>query len=186
MKYELNNFGLIFDKLPPELFDQLKKDIAETTHDEMISGMSGPGVPKHYYLNDSAPLREYVINASKEFVSTYRDTLDYKVRSDGIDPNCTLTALEPWINIQRKNQWIPAHDHSGIIAYSIWINVPMDNVFEILYSTISGETMKKHIPITRESEGTIIMFPSKLIHCVHPFHDGDDNRISISGNLILK
>jgi hypothetical protein len=187
MKIELNNLGLVMMKLPDELFDYLKKEVSDIVdHEEMISGMTGAGVPKHYYLNDSGPLREYVLDRSFTYFETFYEAINYKTRSDGIDPSCKLHALEPWVNVQRKNEWIPAHDHSGIMAYSVWMTVPEPNVFEILYSTITGETMKHNIPVTKEQEGSIILFPSKLIHTVHPFHNSNDIRISISGNLILK
>jgi hypothetical protein len=32
-------------------------------------------------------------------------------------------------------------------------------------------------------EGTIVMFPSKLLHIVYPFQTSDDYRVSIAGNL---
>ncbi len=184
---QLHNFGLVTKRLPEDIFFYLQREISDILqHEEMISGMSGLGCPKHYYLKDSNPLKNYVLSASSDYFNAYRNAIDYKTSSDGVDPNCKLVALEPWVNVQQKHQWIPAHDHSGIMAYSIWMKVPEDNVFEILYSTITGETMKHSIRITKQQEGTIILFPSKLIHTVHPFYNSDDSRISISGNLILK
>jgi hypothetical protein len=182
----LPNTGLLMKQLPEEIFSDIKHQVSLPNLEPMISGMSSVGVPKHYYLNDSKPLRDYITNAFSDFFKEYAYALDFKLRSDGVEPNAKVWALEPWINYQKKNEWIPAHDHSGIMSYSLWVNIPEDNVFEIIYSTISGETIKHAIPVTRQSEGMIILFPSKLIHTVHPFYTSEETRISISGNIILK
>jgi hypothetical protein len=187
MNIELNNLGLVLQKLPDDIFSYLNEELSDiTTHEQMISGMSGLGVPKHYYLKDSTPLTKYVLSASSAYFDRYNSIISYKRSSDGVDPSCKLQALEPWVNVQRKNEWIPAHDHSGVMAYTVWMKVPEANIFEILYSTITGETMKHHVHVTRDMEGFILMFPSKLMHTVHPFHNSNEVRISISGNLILK
>jgi len=34
-------------------------------------------------------------------------------------------------------------------------------------------------------EGTIIVFPAKMLHCVYPFYTSDGTRISLSGNVLL-
>lgn len=187
MKIELTNLGLIIKKLPDDIFSYILEDVKDIHHHEqMISGMSSIGVPKHYYMRDSSRLKQYVLNVSQEYFQSFNSAIDYKLRSDGVEPSSRLVALEPWINIQKKNEWIPAHDHSGVMAYSIWVSVPEQNTFEIMYSTITGETMKHAISVGKEQQGTIILFPSKLIHTVHPFYNSDQTRISISGNLILK
>jgi len=174
-------------RLPNHIFSYIQEEVSNIAdHEEMISGMSSEGVPKHYYMKDSSNLKNYVLESSQEYFSTFQRAIDYKLSSDGVDPSSKLYALEPWINIQQKNQWIPAHDHSGVMAYTIWVSVPEQNIFEIMYSTITGETMKHLISVGQEQEGSILMFPSKLIHTVHPFYNSNQTRISISGNLILQ
>jgi hypothetical protein len=182
----LPNTGLLIKQLPVELFNNLRQQVSSDSLSPMISGMSNIGVPKHYYLEDPSPLKNYVLSIVNEYLNEFHTAIDYKVRGDGVDPNAKLIALDPWINYQRKNEWIPAHDHSGMIAYSLWVTVPEDNVFEIIYSTISGETIKHFIPVTQQSVGTIMLFSSKLMHTVHPFFTSEETRISISGNLLLK
>ena len=36
-----------------------------------------------------------------------------------------------------------------------------------------------------DKEGTMLFFPAKLQHCVYPFYNCDEDRISISGNIKL-
>ena len=39
------------------------------------------------------------------------------------------------------------------------------------------------INLTKEDEGTIIFFPSQLIHQVYPFFTSEEERVSIAGNV---
>ena len=39
--------------------------------------------------------------------------------------------------------------------------------------------------LNKESEGTILFFPAKLMHIVHPFYNCDKERITISGNIVF-
>ena len=57
------------------------------------------------------------------------------------------------------------------------------STFQFVYTDILGAIT--NIPLFVESgwEGTIVMFPSKLMHIVYPFQTSDDYRISIAGNL---
>ena len=34
-------------------------------------------------------------------------------------------------------------------------------------------------------EGTMLFFPSQLHHCVYPFYDCKEDRVTVSGNIIL-
>ena len=38
----------------------------------------------------------------------------------------------------------------------------------------------------KEVEGKMVLFPSSLKHCVYPFFECDETRISISGNIHLR
>jgi hypothetical protein len=183
------NFGFVKKSLPDDLFIKLKTEClnaSSDTHKVLISGLTEKGIPLHYYLKDNAnELKQYVVPLANEYVNEFKEAINFKLRTDGKFPK-KLIPLEPWINIQKKNEYIPNHDHIGFCAYTIWVNIPETSVFEFTYSTITGEIFRERISVTKELEGTIMMFPSKLIHCVYPFFNSDDNRISISGNLNLE
>ena len=34
-------------------------------------------------------------------------------------------------------------------------------------------------------EGTMLFFPSELKHCVYPFYNCEDDRVSVAGNVQL-
>ena len=58
-------------------------------------------------------------------------------------------------------------------------------LFEFLYSNILGEHESTGIEMNPDMEGTMLFFPSALLHGVYPFYNCDEDRISVSGNIKL-
>ena len=195
---QFNNYGIITDKVPTELFNKLKAECQiakQARYDkniekrEMISGLTGNGVPIHYYIEDcKKELAEYAMHKFYEYETQFRYLSQFKF----IDRDMGFTTTDAWVNIQEKHEYIPAHNHDGIMAYVIWVNIPYDvkeevkrgntaSCFKFHYSNILGQPSSKIIEVSKEDEGTIMIFPSALIHQVYPFYTSDDVRISISG-----
>jgi hypothetical protein len=194
----LNNLGIIMDKLPNDLFQNLKNECelakqarynSTIQKKEMISGLSGNGIPAHYYIEDcKQELDQYVMQKFYEYENEFKYLSQFKF----IDRDMGLNNTESWVNVQEKYEYIPAHNHDGIIAYVIWVQIPYDiknelksgqtsSCFEFQYSSILGAPMNKIIEVSKEHEGYIMMFPSGLIHQVYPFYTSDDVRMSVSG-----
>ena len=49
-----------------------------------------------------------------------------------------------------------------------------------------GELLNTDYKLGKKHEGTMLLFPSRLNHEVHPFYNCEEERISISGNILLK
>ena len=191
-----NNFGYIEDTLPKDLFLSLLKEceIAEKSNKEMISDLSGLGVPKHYWLKDNVQkLHDYL----KPFILKYDNSFDYIKDIKMFNNNSKFYLDTPWINVQKKYEFIPNHTHDGVFSYTIWMKIPYDineelkigkyaSTFEFIYNSIIGTSFNKIIPVNKNDIGKIIFFPSKLNHCVYPFYTSDDTRISISGNILFE
>ena len=108
-----------------------------------------------------------------------------------------------WVNYQKKHEFNPLHNHSGIYSFVIWMKIPYDSrkqnqkdiardssfpkigEFQFVYNDIVGETRVYEYPMSREDEGTMLFFPSQLDHQVYPFYDCDEERISVSGNIMV-
>ena len=106
-----------------------------------------------------------------------------------------------WVNYQRQTEFNPFHSHSGIYSFVIWMKIPIDakqqnkkaialksnspriSHFEISYIDILGKIWNHQYELSKEDEGTMLLFPSALSHQVYPFYDSDEERISISGNI---
>ena len=112
---------------------------------------------------------------------------------------------EWWVNYQNQTEFNPIHHHKGIYSFVIWMKIPKDigfkkqknikislhsnaptpGVFEFLYIDILGNTQIKNYKLEPEDEGRMLFFPSQLYHTVYPFFNCDEERISVSGNIIL-
>ena len=57
--------------------------------------------------------------------------------------------------------------------------------FEFLYTNILGDIERMDIQMDPEVEGSMFIFPSSLMHQVYPFYNTDEDRISISGNIVI-
>jgi len=189
-KKDLFNFGYITKKLPKSLYENLLDECnkAVIDNDIMISGLTGKGVPEHYYVNKNLnDLLSFVEETRIEYDNTFPNLGNIKVLSN--DVNYFIET--PWINLQKKHEFIPNHTHAGIYSYTIWMKIPYNNNdryagnFEFTYNDITGRIHNHLIKLTKEDEGAILMFPSKLLHTVYPFYDTDKYRISISGNIVF-
>ena len=109
-----------------------------------------------------------------------------------------------WVNFQKKHQVNPMHDHDGLYSFVIWHKVPYDikdekarlpnirdedfraGMFAFFYSEPGGKIYQEAIPVDKNWQGKIALFPATLDHCVYPFYTSDDYRVSISGNIGFK
>ena len=109
-----------------------------------------------------------------------------------------------WVNYQRQTEFNPLHDHNGVYSFVIWMKIPTHfnqqrnqhdfargsnsetiSNFEFSYTNLIGESMTWKYRMSPEFDGTMVFFSSKLKHQVYPFYNCDDERISISGNILL-
>ena len=106
-----------------------------------------------------------------------------------------------WVNFSKQHEFNPPHNHSGVISFVIWMNIPTRSSdqhnnpisknsdypaasdFQFLYSNILGNISTYSIPMDPELNGTLILFPATLSHTVFPFYNCQEDRVSISGNI---
>lgn len=111
-----------------------------------------------------------------------------------------------WVNFQKKCEFQPIHNHSGLLSFVIWMDIPYDwkdeaklpfvrpnnkippgGNFSFVFS--NGNCRQVHertISMSPEMNGYCCFFPSDLCHQVYPFYTSDKERISISGNITFK
>jgi hypothetical protein len=106
-----------------------------------------------------------------------------------------------WVNIQRKGEFLPIHNHSGIYSFVIWADIPFNiedesisspnptteknraGLFQFVYTDTLGKVGLLTLPVDKKWQGRICVFPAELNHQVYPFYSTDDVRVSISGNF---
>ena len=107
-----------------------------------------------------------------------------------------------WVNYQKQTEFNPRHDHTGIYSFVVWMKIPTyfkdqrklefaesntDTIsnFCFDYKNILGHDVGGIYEMSPKMEGIMLFFPSQLNHSVYPFYNCDEERISISGNIIL-
>ena len=193
----LKTYNVFKRQVPEEIFKLIKKECsAYKKLEELQSGISGAGVPKSYFLKESMPLLEpFIFKLAKE----------YDLKHNYLRANVKILTKDapwfldkPWVNIQKPSEFIPIHNHDGIFSYVIWVNIPYDvekecappskhaSCFQFFYPAITGSFQSHTIRVSKTDEGTILLFPSLLLHCVYPFYTVKEPRLSVSGNILLK
>lgn len=188
-----NNPGVTISRLPDDVFDALKVDVdrAITASRDFNDQLIGQ-IEEEYRIN----LDRKVLQHLSQVVQDYQTRFVY---SQGKRPLFSSY----WLNRQKKHEYNPVHRHFNALGWVIWVNIPYDieaemnhansaktrmkrnSAFEFVYSSLSGEIQTHPIMVSKDDEGTLLLFPKGLRHVVYPFYTSDDYRISVAGNIDL-
>ena len=197
----LPNVGLTQGMIPPEIYQALNKEIVDIhTNDKDILKMNNSlagQITKEYQITKSLPLLNPFL---EEMGRAYQKEWNYYSPKD--NPNKDLKVESVWVNMQKKLEVNPLHNHDGTLSFVAWIYVPfkledernMENcknsrtvelasTFQFVYNNVLGTIANCPMFVESGWEAKIVMFPAKLLHIVYPFQTSDDYRISIAGNL---
>tara|TARA_B100000131_G_scaffold72217_1_gene68511 strand:- start:2645 stop:3265 length:621 start_codon:yes stop_codon:yes gene_type:complete len=199
----LPNLGITQDRIPSEIYQALNKEIVDIhTNDMGIQKMNeslAGHITKEYQITKSRQLLDPFL---EEMARAYQKQWDYYPKENPNDNKLKVESV--WVNMQKKLEVNPLHNHDGTLSFVVWLYVPfklederkMENcknsrtvelasTFQFVYPTVLGNIV--NMPLFVESgsdwEGKIVMFPAQLLHIVYPFQTSDDYRISIAGNL---
>ena len=135
--------------------------------------------------------------------------LEYCQEFDNLGSNIPVNQNHPyflnsfWVNYQKQNEFNPVHSHTGVYSFVIWMKIPtkhseqnknpisfksnshLISSFQFNFLNILGQNVDCVYEMNPEMEGTMLFFPAMLKHCVYPFYNCDEDRISISGNISL-
>ena len=194
--------GVIFSRLPVELFDLLKDEIKKIEDgDAELKGFNSRlagQIKKEYDLSHTRDfLEDFILNVVTNHNNIYSHYGNYSVMS--ADRGLMVSPI--WVNFQKKHEYNPPHTHSGIYSFVIWVKIPYDideemalyaeshdpsaSTFNFLISDILGKRHTMTIPIGKQHEGIICIFPSALTHFVNPFYTSDGYRVSVAGNVLF-
>ena len=197
----LPNVGITEGKIPAEIYQALNQEIVDIHTDDsntmkMNRTLAGQ-ITKEYQITKSRQLLDPYL---EEMGREYQKAWDYYPKEN--PNNNKLTVESVWVNMQKKLEVNPLHNHDGTLSFVAWLHVPfkledernMENVkdsrtvelastFQFVYNNVLGSISNGPLFVESGWEGKIVMFPSKLLHMVYPFQTSDDYRISIAGNL---
>ena len=198
--FVFDNMGFLDLKIPKPLYESLKSecDIAFNCNGVFESGLTGAGVPHHRWVESKSNLRDleiFIFSLLQGYKETFK--LD-PIRDIWFHSQSPVFKMSrPWINYQKKHEFIPNHIHDGTYSYTIWIDIPYDSheelkdgdgyasCFHFHYTDILGESREHLIRLSKRDNGRMLFFPSQLRHQVYPFYTSDKYRVSISGNVLL-
>ena len=198
-------------KLPKEMIDYLweRIDVAKKRkicHKKELAGC----ISQSYVLDDPQNLIENLLNRDPTMFNFINDEISRKMRSSpniGIRNNCKPQFSDLWVNFQKKGEFQPLHNHSGLFSFVIWMDIPYhwkdeaklpfarsNNAyrpsggnFAFIHPTCIDRSVTDYIiKMSPEMNGYCCFFPSDLCHQVYPFYTSDKDRISISGNITFK
>ena len=204
----LPNIGLTNGKIPPEIYQALNKEIVDIHTASETGSLDKNGIvqmnpslagqiTKEYQITKSLPLLNPYL---EEMARAYQKEWDYYPKEN--PNNNKLTVESVWVNMQKKLEVNPLHNHDGTLSFVAWLHVPfkledernmpncknsrtveLASTFQFVYNTALGTIANCPMFVESGWEARIVMFPAKLLHMVYPFQTSDDYRISIAGNL---
>ena len=197
----LPNVGLTQGIIPPTIYRALNQEIVDIHTDDskimrMNSSLAGQ-ITKEYQITKSLPLLNPFL---EEMGRAYLKEWNYYPKEN--PNNNKLTVESVWVNMQKKLEVNPLHNHDGTLSFVAWLHVPfkledernmpncknsrtveLSSTFQFVYTTALGNIANCPMFVENGWEARIVMFPAKLLHMVYPFQTSDDYRISIAGNL---
>jgi uncharacterized protein (TIGR02466 family) len=105
--------------------------------------------------------------------------------------------IKSWIIRQFKNEYNPAHYHTGHISGVGYLKVPKNLGTTLQKNKITNQNgklelidsspklMSKGNYIIQPKVGDFYLFPAYLVHTVYPFTQTDEERRSVSFNAVL-
>jgi len=200
------NIGVVEGQLPEDVVKDIWKVIkkARKKPEDMKGELAG-NISSSIRLDSESPqLAEFLNTILPEFINSHIESYGAPWRAvmkEGEGFN--LESL--WVNFQKKHEFNPPHDHSGVFSFVIWMQIPTsyaeqrklpicaesnaDNHisnFAFSYTNTMGKVSTFAYNMEKEAEGYMVMFPSQMLHQVFPFFESDGERISISGNVDIR
>ena len=200
------NVGVVEAQLPDDVVKNIWKVIkkARKKPEDMKGELAGNISSSIKLDGDSPLLKAFVGELLPKFIDSH-------INSYGAPWRATMKEGEGWnleslwVNFQKKHEFNPPHDHSGVFSFVIWMQIPTsfaeqrklpicaesnaDNHisnFAFSYTNTMGRVSTFAYNMEKQAEGYMVMFPSQMLHQVFPFYENDGERISISGNVDIR
>ena len=194
-------------QVPKKNFDWLKKEVFNSKktgikHNKRLAGH----IKEEYYMEKVTPdFHDFLCSQAINHKSFAR----HNKKLDILSEDRPLFLENLWVNFQKKHEFNPIHDHTGLFSFVIFVKIPYDIYKEENYFSEVGRGDRKHsftetsklnflniepngtivttsVPVDKSFEGKMFMFPAKQCHLVYPFYTSNDYRITVSGNIKIK
>ena len=188
----LPNIGLTNGLIPPNIYQDLNKEIVDIHNNDKGIGKMNPSlagqITKEYQITKSRQLLDPFL---EEMARAYQKEWIYYPDENQNDNKLKVDSV--WVNMQQKFVINPLHNHDGTLSFVAWLHVPykledernvencknsrtveLASTFQFVYNTALGTIANCPMFVESGWEAKIIMFPAKLLHMVYPFQTSDD------------
>ena len=193
--------------VPDDIFSWIKKACWDAKKKATKANKMLIGHMKEEYLITEP----YIAQSFKEFLG--KNALSHRVCQEHLFRIDILSEARPfflpqlWCNFQKRHEFNPPHDHSGIFSFVIFVQIPYDlkkeeacfpnivseeklwgmtnytSKFAFFNTNPEGEIRCAPLDVDKSYEGKMIIFPAKQVHMVFPFYTSKNYRITVSGNI---
>ena len=193
----------LHDEVISYLWDQIK--VAEKENIDYRSELAG-NISRSLQLKDPDNIivnRVFHNLFESELKYVFAETIDRYVKvfytnAETMNSTASVVLKKFWVNYQKKGEYNPLHDHSGMFSFVIWMKIPYNIEDEMEVPWVKGtnsqgtsgsfilvdKSLTSHqFSMSKDMEGYCVFFPSNFAHMVYPFYTSDEDRISISGNI---
>ena len=203
---QFQNIGFLRAKFSNEQLAPLQREIDKLTMNfsrgvKYNNDLAG-NIEHEFLLKDSKKaIYNLVAPLCLEYDKHYNN---YITKNSLLPANSPIELNDLWVNFQKKHEFNPIHDHTGVMSFVIWMKIPylmedelkaspgasanpnLAGHFSFHYTNTLGDICQTYLPADKTQENTILLFPAKMKHSVYPFYSSDDFRITVSGNFVVK
>jgi hypothetical protein len=199
-----NNLGYALHKFTEEelapIWAEVNKIRKDPTGVHTMNHELAGNIEKEFALTDT---HNYIEQLIMPLCDEYNRDFNYPNSLEVIPTKRNLRLDRPWVNMMKKHEFNPMHNHSGVMSFVLWLSVPytlddefnsaphvprstnLSGQFALHYVDALGQIKSHNIPADKEYTGVVCLFPSMMNHSVYPFYSTDELRISIAGNLVF-
>jgi len=199
---DLNHIEISNEYLPVNLFEILKKNIftlkGKVQNQQNLAG----NIEEEWSLNEIIPFFEqYFFSLINKKDYHLNNLLRERRKFKDVNQTPLLKLVNFWVNFQKKYEFNPMHNHTGLFSFIIFVQIPYDinkelengpgrlsnsnysSCLQFHTTDIFGRLRQDLVPVDKTYEGGVYFFNAETLHCVYPFFTSDDYRISVSGNI---
>ena len=189
-----------YDDVPLESITYLKEGIKKIPETACNKALAGQIKEEYNYKNWPISFENYIIQKieSSSILKEYIEKINI------LSENRPFYLHSLWCNFQKKYEFNPLHNHTGMFSFIIFLNIPYnlneeDNYFPktsakkpstsrlcFLTHDTWNNIVHINVDVDKSFQNKIVVFPAIQQHQVYPFFTSDDYRITVAGNIKLK
>ena len=195
-KIKLNNIGVAtIDNVNLEILNYLKTHIKNKKNLQKTNNTLAGHIKDEFDVPVTADFSKYISYS----IANNNITNNYLQKINILSKDAPLYLHSLWMNFQKKYEFNPLHDHSGVFSFIIFMQIPYNlkeelkvfpnangnytSCLSFIYSDVNGSISDLPCYVDESYLEKMLLFPAKQKHLVYPFYTSNKERITVSGNV---